>query len=259
MRLREAALSRIAGFGLDANLPSDSGPVACAREIAVLNPYVRRQRSFLLRPPRGALARFVAVAQTLPREAAARFDPPYALPKDALPLSYATPRDLVSAFQSIGLTAEWAEGFALFNPVADLPLLAQSAERWRRMVAGDWPYGAQRPSQWATPTGPDRLTTARATALLAAPDPDSAARRDLLFWSQPTHETGPAMRHLHRRFAARYAACLAALPTNAATDLRLSRALARFHKDRITSLCAAPLAVLAARGRSTDHAFFPPE
>ncbi|WP_135503145.1 ATP-binding protein [Roseovarius aestuariivivens] len=232
---------------------------SATRELAVLNPYARRQMAMLLRAPRGALETFFADAHGLPRAAAAHYAPHVENADDALSRNYPLPRDLLRAFHAMGLAAEWSEGFTLFNPVADLPLLAECSERWRRAVAGDWAYGRQKPAEWTGTTGPDRVTIARAKKLFEDDSSADAARAELYFWSQPTHTPAEAARHLQRRFRDRYEKCLFNISSDIDPLAALSQALGNFHSAEVTGIAAAPLAVLAARGVPADSAFTPPD
>lgn len=234
-------------------------PADRSREFAILNPYAAILSVLLARPARGALATFLDNAHDLPRAAAPHYAPTLRNIEESLPRRFATSRDLGRAFNGMGLAAEWIEGFTLFNPVADLPMLANALERWRRTVAGDWCLGRNRPEDWITRRPPDRVTHERAWRLFWSDDPVAAARAQLFFWSRPTHVDSVAAQHLRKRFGARYAEICAALPAEADLHEAMRVALIRLHDAGITAIVAAPLAVMAAHRLPPSRAFAPPD
>ena len=257
---RAQALRRKQGLRSEPDYRGDiSGfePADLAQDLAILSPYTAPMAAFLGRELRGTLADFVAGAADLPRRSLAHYAPTLERSAESLPEILARPPDLAHVFGSLGLSAEWASGFTLFNPIADLPMLARAAERWRRTAAGDWCYGRARPKGWVGHGGTDLVTLARAERLAKAGDPVAAARAQLLFWSSPTHDAGRAMGHLQQRFGARFSACQSALPARSSVRSNLLLALEQFHAGGIPSIAAAPLAVLASQGIPKDRAFTP--
>jgi hypothetical protein len=245
LQMRAEATRHARGLRLNPGRAMEPAAQA-SRDVANLNPYAGRLQAFLLREPRGSLATFLRGADTLPLTAARHYAPRIDNAAEALPRRHLNPEDLARSFDALGLSAEWAEGFVLFNPVADLPLLADSVERWRRAAAGDWAFGRSRPASWQG-KGADRVTQDRAARIMAAPHPEKEARAQLVFWSGPTHSPDTAMTHLRKRFEARYRATLDTLSNRPPGHDPLQAALDQLHGAGVTAIAAAPLAVLAAR------------
>ncbi|WP_297768654.1 ATP-binding protein [uncultured Roseovarius sp.] len=257
-----AGMRRQHGFVSDPVFHEQGGgvdPADESYEFAILNPYASILSTVLRRAPRGALATFIANAHDLPRAAAPHLAPTLRNVSEALPDRFTSPLELGEAFRGMGLAAEWIEGFTLFNPVPDLPMLAHSLERWRRTVAGAWCFGRTPPEDWLKRRTIDRVTQGRAWRLFWSDAPIEAARTQLMFWSRPTHDGPAAARHLENRFGPRYAKAIAALPPDAEPRDAMRTALELFHDAGITAIAAAPLAVLAAHRLPPNRVFAPLE
>ena len=236
-RAREMVLSRRNRHGLKSR--STSAP-SHAVGLASLTPFGQRIAAFLNARPSPRPAAWLTRAQDLPKAAAGHYAPTLRALDQALPRRFLTAPDVAAGFDLLGLTAEWATGFATFNPIPDFPALARAADRWRRVAAGDWCWGRTRPPYWEGTGGADRVTLDRAKRLMQAPDPTAAAAAELLRWAAPTHPPGAAAAHLVTRFARR-ARDAQAQPT-------LPAALTHLIRADVPPLIAAPLAVLCARG-----------
>ncbi len=224
-----------------------------ALDLAVLNPYAVPVQAFLKRDPDGAVATYLDRAHDLPRSAQGHLATNLLPTGDALSDRFYTPPDVATAFDTLGLTAEWAMGFTGFNPVADFPDLARAADRWRRLVAGDWCLGRTRPDYWYVSGQPDKTTLDRARALFSTIDPVAVAADQLLLWSRPTHTPSEAAAHLLNRYAARVE------KTAARKDHEdLSAVLGNLIRAGIPPLFAAPLAVLIVTGTPLAQALDEP-
>ncbi len=152
-------------------------------------------------------------------------------------------RDAVEDIGSLGLFAEWAGAAAFVLGYEDIRLIARSAERWRRTMAGKWSYG-DLPAAWRA--GWDRpldVTLAdRVSALDAAADPVDASLRQLAVWAWPAHV---GVERFLRRVRSRYRAALA----RAAPGAGPLQAAAALQAAGMPSAFVPPLAVLADRDR----------
>lgn len=154
-----------------------------------------------------------------------------------------TPADVAQALSVMGLTAEWSDGFTFYRPVADLPTIANAAERWRRTVNGLWSYGRRRPLGWVGvgDDAGDWASTARVERLMDSDDPTGEAERVLRFWADPNRDEPTFGRaQASRRLLNRYRAIL---EDGSASP---HRGLALLQRAGITGALAAPLAVTAA-------------
>lgn len=103
--------------------------------------------------------------------------------------------DMAALLNAAGLSGQWLSAFAFAHPVADLPHLAEAAERWRRTVNGRWAYDAPPPKTWMDrPTADDE-----STALVEGMSTDAAAGA-IRFWLAPD---GAPSDKLAARFASR--------------------------------------------------------
>lgn len=106
--------------------------------------------------------------------------------------------DVARFLSNMGLTAHWAGAFRVAHPVQDVPEIARAAERWRRVMNGNWAYDGDPPEGW---TG---LATSdyEANALLANLSERSSAVDALRAWAitddpEPEPENATLAR-LHR-------------------------------------------------------------
>ncbi len=236
-RAREMVQSRRHRHGLTSRA---TGAAAQAIGLACLSPFGPRLRAYLAASHSARPGAWLVKAATMPRTAAQRYTPTLQAVDQALPTRFLTPPDVAAGFDLLGLTAEWATGFAAFNTIPDFPALARAADRWRRVAAGEWCWGKTRPPYFVGTDGDaDRVTLDRAKRLIQADDPVHSATRELLFWGSPTHPRAEATRHLLARFARRSDRAHG-LPSLPATLRHLTDA-------GIPPLLAAPLAVLATK------------
>lgn len=80
-----------------------------------------------------------------------------------------------------GLFSEWLQAAAFVLQDTDLALIARSAERWRRTVAGDWSYGRRR-SHWRSHPVLDETLMDRLQVLESAVDPRVMAIQQINLW-----------------------------------------------------------------------------
>ena len=160
----------------------------------------------------------------------------------------AGPPDVIAALTAMGLAGDWPSGYALAHRGADLRLVAQSAERWRRTVAGLWSYGRTRPSGWRGIDAADRISAGRLRRLEAARDPVADALAQLQFWLEPPgapmagRAVPPAALRRLEGFEAKAARHLAK-DQAVAPEI----ALAALLKAGAPDVVAVPLAVLMSR------------
>ncbi len=232
--------------------PGTGGGVDESRDLAVLSPYAVPINAFVYDEPTERLAAWLVAADDLVPGAAAEFAPQLAGTERVRETSGQQPPGVAEAFRALGLTAEWALGFTQVHRIPEFPSLARAAERWRRAVAGDWPYGRTRPKGWVGAPDTDRVTRDRAFALLDRPDPLAAAEAQLLFWARPLLSPAEACARLTTRYGARADAALALAPEAPSGTVRredLPPILHALHRSGVDSVIAAPLAVILAHGR----------
>lgn len=185
-------------------LPDASTPAGAARLLAGLTPYGSVAEAIRGADPGRVLRHLSSVdfdlAETggLPPSGSANWSIAPAV----------SPDGSVESVASLGLLAEWlgAAAFVLRHP--DLRLVAHSAERWRRTVAGDWEYATSGPDD-APPwrLRPDATIGDRVRQLQAAPDPIAASQEQLrLWWAAPARDAG----RMEARFERRLGGALAA-------------------------------------------------
>lgn len=243
-RAREMVLARRNRHGLTSR--STSAP-SHAVGLAGLTPFAARINAYLGARLSPRPAAWLHHAHDLPRAAAAHYTPTLRTLDQALPRRFLTAPDVAAGFDLLGLTADWATGFACFNPVPDFPALARAADRWRRVAAGEWCWGQTRPPYWIGTEGADRVTLDRAKRLAQAPDPIAAAVAELRRWATPTHTPEEAAKHLIARYDKR--------ATDARAQPTLPAALAHLVRADVPPIVAAPLAVLCARSVPLNTAF----
>jgi hypothetical protein len=204
--------------------------------------------AFVHDEPAERLATWLVAAADLVPTAAAEFAPLVS----GTGVSGPRPPEVAEAFRALGLTAEWALGFTQCHRIPEFPTLARAAERWRRAIAGDWPYGRETPKGWVGAPDTDWITRDRAFALLERPDPLGASLDQLLFWARPLLSPAEAGARLVIRYGARADAALALAPKAPASTVRredLPPILGALHRSGVDAVIAAPLAVILAHGR----------
>lgn len=218
--------------------PDDRRPAVQAEILQALNPYGAPLHALVSGAPEGRIAAFLEGLHPRLPEAAALFLPDLRGGGGLPDRLRGGPPDVVAALTAMGLCADWSSAHVIGRSLADLRLIARSAERWRRTVAGMWSYGARRPEGWTEQASEDRMSAARLDRLIVAPDPVAAARRQLAFWQGASD-----------RGAGRFAGWVTA--ARAAGDARIGRpgeALAALLGAGAPGVVAVPLAVLAAHG-----------
>ncbi|MGW6281328.1 AAA family ATPase [Kribbella sp. NPDC055071] len=153
--------------------------------------------------------------------------------------NYGTEQSL-QVLTDLGLLAETVGAAAYLHQDADLRLVAQAAERWRRTTAGSWSYGSTaKPTTWARPV--DVSIADRLTALQAGPD--DLAEAQLAAWC-PEMTVGDVLGLLRQRAPRTYDDASHA----ARTDITAAAAL--LLRRNVPSAFVPPLAVLLGRRRA---------
>ena len=119
-RAREMVQSRRHRHGLTSRA---TGAAAQAIGLACLSPFGPRLRAYLAASHSARPGAWLVKAATMPRTAAQRYTPTLQAVDQALPTRFLTPPDVAAGFDLLGLTAEWATGFAAFNTIPDFPAL----------------------------------------------------------------------------------------------------------------------------------------
>ena len=140
--------------------------------------------------------------------------------------------DMVDALGVLGLTADWAGAMALSARDGDLRAIAASAERWRRLSHGQWPFARRTPIGWTNRESVDQEVAFLHKGLMARGDDGAGAARLLWLWSGA--KDGPALRLLRE-----YLRALLSQKTSAGAALALALDIG------LSPGLAAPLAVLA--------------
>lgn len=223
-----------------ARLPDLASPAGAARLLALLTPYGS---------PAEALRSLEADGRILRHLAGVDFE---LSEQGGLPPSGAgdwsiapavSPEGSIENIAALGLLAEWlgAAAFVLRHP--DLRLLAQSAERWRRTTAGQWGYGSPTASERPWWREPDATIADRLAALVDAPDPVDAARRQLALWFGESDNGGVrAQGRIDKRLPGAVRAARAAARTDNATGAAIE-----LLRRGVPSAFVPPLAVLFER------------
>lgn len=223
---------------LEGGGPDERRPAVQAGMLQALNPYGAPLHAMVSGAPEGRIAAFLEGLRPWLPEAAALFTPDLRGTETLPDRLRAGPPDVVAALTAMGLCADWSSAHVIGRSLADLRLIATSAERWRRTVAGMWSYGAGCPEGWTGQPSEDRMSAARLDRLVIAPDPVAAARRQLAFWQGASD-----------RAAGRFARWVAA--ARARGDARIGRpgeALTALLGVGAPGVVAVPLAVLTAHG-----------
>lgn len=133
---RAARDAGVARMSLRMRRPPDlsTGSAGFAEAYAVLTPYAALLAALATDPAKGGV---VDAAREADRRLAGT-GPDAIAPR---------PDDPLSGITDLGLFSEWLSAFASIRQDPDLMLLAASAERWRRTVAGAWSFGLP-PPKW---------------------------------------------------------------------------------------------------------------
>lgn len=241
-------------FGLDFKPghedPATLSPVAFARVMAPLNPYAEPMRALLEDlaedEDRKALIDVAALGGKL-SELADLFAPDVEGTSDAQERVGAHAPEAAALLGALGLTAEWAGGYAFHSPIPDLPTIARAAERWQQATLGLWPYGKRRPGGWEDAMV-DRLSLERADRLMTEKASETRALRMIHILDDPASGSGRSSakalrRRLHRTYE------------NLAAAVSLEDRLHRLQKTTLPAVLHAPLAVLSERGVSPEPIF----
>ncbi|WP_347312260.1 ATP-binding protein [Defluviimonas sp. SAOS-178_SWC] len=245
-----AAQSSRSSFGLFYEPMAAGGSDERAQTLQSLNPYGAPLHALVSgEGVDDVLTRYLADLQpNLPR-AAEMFLPGIGGAGDLPDRLRSGPPDVVSALTAMGLAGDWPSGYALAHRGADLRLIAQSAERWRRTVAGLWSYGRARPPGWAGAGETDLISTDRLRRLEAAADPMGGALVQLHFWEQPWAMPVPgraAPPAVLRRLEAFVSKAARQRPQTGAHPS--DTALAALLKAGAPGVVAVPLALIMTRG-----------
>jgi hypothetical protein len=130
----------------------------------------------------------------------------------------------VHALADVGLLAEAVGVAAWLLRDGDLGLVARSAERWRRALAGSWAYPGPtdaRPAGWTRTV--DLSVADRVAALRAADEPAASAARELDAWCDPDLGLGRVLDLLRERAPATVRRAAAAADTDEAARVLLAR------------------------------------
>jgi hypothetical protein len=130
----------------------------------------------------------------------------------------------VHALADVGLLAEAVGVAAWLLHDGDLGLVARSAERWRRALAGSWAYpdpSGTRPPGWDRTV--DLSVADRVAALWSADNPGASATRELDAWCDPDLGLGRVLDLLRERAPATVRRVTAAANTEEAARALLAR------------------------------------
>ncbi|MDX6258921.1 MAG: hypothetical protein QOH84_609 [Kribbellaceae bacterium] len=192
-----------------------------ARELAVLSPFADLVGTMRQLPDHQYLAEYAAVVRERLNELgnlAPLGSPPW---RDYVDTS---PALALQSLTDLGLLAELIGAAAYIRRDRDLTLVARSAERWRRTVAGSWSYGtATRPRGWDRPV--DVSIADRISVMVLESDAFDRAEAQLRAWCPEQPQEGDVLGLLRKRApatidAARLAAAEGTVADAAAVLLR---------------------------------------
>lgn len=158
-----------------------------ALAIAPINPYYDRLFVLASEMQSAGKGRLLDDLRTLAgglREAADLFGPAFEGLDRAISQAGDRPLDILALIRSLGMTADWAEGYSFFHPIPDLPTLARALSRWQQTTAGYWAYDSAPPKDWAPGRDWGAVTELR-IASLTDKQGTSRADRMLSFWADP--------------------------------------------------------------------------
>lgn len=158
-----------------------------ALAIAPINPYYDRLFALASEMQVAGKGRLLDDLRTLAggiREAADLFGPALEGLDHAISQAGDRPLDILALIRSLGITADWAEGYSFFHPIPDLPTLARALSRWQQTTAGYWAYDSAPPKDWAPGRDWGAVTELR-IASLTDKQGTSRADRMLSFWADP--------------------------------------------------------------------------
>ena len=150
----------------------------------------------------------------------------------------------VRALTELGLLAELIGAAAYVRRDRDLGLVAQSAERWRRTIAGSWSYG-RAPGRPGWDRAVDVTIADRLGALLAEPDAIDRATAELEAWGADLLRGDELVGLLRKRSPA-----VIRTATKAATDGDPTAATALLLRSNVPSAFVPGVAVLLGGRRA---------
>jgi hypothetical protein len=242
LRLKDATNAMdVASRRLAAREPNeDHSSQPPSRLLAVLTPYAAYGQNLL----------FQAQGQQLIDDARKVADKVRTRRAEGASGFFQSSREPVQELADIGLFAEWAGATAFQVRNENLALIARSAERWRRTMAGDWRY-ANRPRVLGPNDSSKRLRdqtiSASIAALLGQPDPGEAALLDIGSWripADPLYDVARSTAFTVRLFTR--AGMPKDAPSRRPEAKRAEQEAVRLLLKRLPSAFIAPLAVLCS-------------
>lgn len=228
-RLRAEAEKRRERFGLAGRAPDVPG-----WQVAPMIPHISPLAALCLDPDQGPRAQWLARLQPQLEKIISIQTPWFADQTSGLTQSDAGVVDVIDRLGVLGLTADWAGAMSLALFDGDLGRIAASAERWRRLSHGAWPFAGAAPKDWTEGRGGVDQATQGLMQHLAEKDDDGAtAARLLQLWLLPGGDR--ALKAVRLR--------LAAIQFH---DPAPDTALRRAAKLGLPPGIAAPLALLAS-------------
>lgn len=140
---------------------------------------------------------------------------------------------------NLGVVAEWADVVAFIRGDVNLRLIARSAERWRRTVAGDWAFGRRR-GEWRKLALLDETTHWRLQYFLREPAGVDRAFEQIRVW-QEALDSPPLEELVLRRFPRTLSEARLVSPTEASVELIIRQLLVR----GVPAVIAPAIAMLA--------------
>ena len=192
-----AAWNRISGRVGGGRPPG--GPAVRARLLGVLSPYADLVAAMTVTGGRADVLAFVESAHRGVDRLGLLAPGPAGWHDRA---SSASEAGGLHAMADVGLLAEviGAAGYVLRD--ADLNLVARSAERWRRTMAGSWSYGASFVGRQGWDSEVDWSLRDRIDALAGSSDPVTGSREQLDAWCDPQQGHRPVLEQVRSRAAA---------------------------------------------------------
>ena len=240
-RLRAEAEKRRERFGLAGRAPEFPG-----WQVAPMIPHIAPLAALCLDPDQGPRAQWLARLPPQLEEIISIQTPWFADQTSRLARRGAGVVDVIDTLGVLGLTADWAGAMSLALNDGDLGRIAASAERWRRLSHGVWPFAGAAPNDWTEGRGGvDQAQQALMQDLSGRDDGGATAARLLQLWLLPG---GDRARKPVRRM-------LALIQSN---DPAPEAALRHAAKLGLPPGIAAPLALLASLPRkiSAPHTSF---
>jgi hypothetical protein len=194
-RLRAEAGKRRERLDLAGRAPEQPG-----WQVAPMIPHIAPLAALCLDPDQGPRAQWLARLQPHLEAIISIQLPWFADQSSALSSSGAGVVDMIDKLGVLGLTADWAGAMSLALNDGDLGRIAASAERWRRLSHGAWPFAGAPPKDWTEGRGGvDQATKGLMQHLADREDGGATAARLLQLWLLPGGDR--ALRALGRRLA----------------------------------------------------------